>query len=189
MIYIMRHGKTVWNQLHKLQGSIDIPLNEQGREMAREARSKYPDLHFDICYCSPLSRARETAELFLAGSGTPIVLDDRLREMSFGDYEGTENVFEKPDCPVWKLFKDPTHYEAVDNAESFESLFRRTGEFIREVLIPADDAGKRILIVGHGAMSASILSQFRDVPLANFWDQLLGNCALEPIDRHTDERK
>lgn len=81
MLYIMRHGKTDWNAVHRLQGSEDIPLNEEGRQMARDARKKYGDLRFDICYCSPLQRAQETAEIFLEGSGTPILTDDRLREM------------------------------------------------------------------------------------------------------------
>ena len=65
MLYIMRHGKTDWNARHLLQGHTDIPLNEEGRKMAEDAREKYRDLHFDLCYCSPLSRAWETAELFL----------------------------------------------------------------------------------------------------------------------------
>ena len=64
MLYIMRHGKTDWNAVHRLQGSEDIPLNEEGRQMARDARKKYGDLRFDICYCSPLQRAQETAENF-----------------------------------------------------------------------------------------------------------------------------
>ena len=53
MLYIMRHGKTDWNALHKLQGRTDIPLNEEGRAMARAAREQYREVHFDICYCSP----------------------------------------------------------------------------------------------------------------------------------------
>ena len=44
MLYIMRHGKTDWNAVHRLQGSEDIPLNDEGRQMAAEAREKYKDL-------------------------------------------------------------------------------------------------------------------------------------------------
>ena len=54
MLYIMRHGKTDWNVLHKLQGRTDIPLNEEGRNMARKAAAIYKDINFDVCYCSPL---------------------------------------------------------------------------------------------------------------------------------------
>ena len=93
MLYIMRHGQTDWNKVHRLQGSTDIPLNDEGRRMALEAGKKYKDLHIDVCYCSPLKRAQETAELVLKGRDIPIITDDRLREMSFGLCEGEESVF------------------------------------------------------------------------------------------------
>ena len=50
MLYIMRHGKTEWNALHKIQGRTDIPLNEEGRLMAEKACEEYKDLHIDVCY-------------------------------------------------------------------------------------------------------------------------------------------
>ena len=56
--------------------------------MAREAAARYADIPFDICFCSPLSRAKETAEILLAGRDVPIQYDDRLKEMAFGEYEG-----------------------------------------------------------------------------------------------------
>ena len=59
MLYIMRHGKTDWNAKHKLQGRTDIPLNEEGIQMAEQAKEKYKDVNFDICYCSPLVRAKQ----------------------------------------------------------------------------------------------------------------------------------
>ena len=48
MLYIMRHGKTEWNALHKIQGRTDIPLNEEGRLMAEKACEEYKDLHIDV---------------------------------------------------------------------------------------------------------------------------------------------
>lgn len=181
MLYIMRHGKTDWNADRRLQGSEDIPLNEEGRQMARDARKKYGDLRFDICYCSPLQRAQETAEIFLEGSGTPILTDDRLREMGFGMYEGTEHVTQKPDCPVYTLFHDPVHYHAVDGAESLEHLYARSGSFIHDVLTPEVVSGKNVLIVAHGALDCSLICQYEEIPLEHFWDQLLGNCELRRL--------
>ena len=112
MLYIMRHGKTEWNELHKLQGQTDIPLNENGRKMAREAGKRYREIHFDICYCSPLIRAKETAELVLEGRAVPIVTDDHLMEMCFGEYEGIENSFALPDCPINLAFQAPERFVA-----------------------------------------------------------------------------
>ena len=178
MLYIMRHGKTDWNALHKLQGRTDIPLNEEGRAMARAAREQYREVHFDICYCSPLKRARETAQIFLEGRKVPILYDDRLQEMSFGIYEGVENSFQKPDCPINTLFFDPAAYRAVEGGESLEELYARTGEFLEHVVEPELAAGKSVLIVGHGAMNSSIVCQVKKIPLADFWSAGIENCKL-----------
>jgi probable phosphoglycerate mutase len=178
----MRHGQTDWNVRHKLQGRTDVPLNDTGRRMAAEAREKYRDIPIDICYCSPLIRAKETAEIFLAGRSVPIIEDERLREMGFGIYEGTEDVFHKPQCPVYKLFKDPLNYEPQDGAESFASLYSRTGEFIAEILMPELKQQKDVLIVGHGALNCSLINQLEQIPLERFWEKSHGNCELEKID-------
>lgn len=178
MLFIIRHGKTDWNREYRLQGRTDIPLNNDGRKMAREAGIRYSDIDFDICFTSPLSRAVETAELLMEGKKTPIVADDRLLEMSFGVCEGVDHVFQKPDCPVYSLFKDPENYKAVEGGESFEDLFARTGDFLKNTAIPLVEEGKNVLIVGHGAMNTSIVCQVRDIPLKDFWSVGIENCKL-----------
>lgn len=181
MLYIMRHGKTDWNAKHKLQGHADIPLNEEGRQMAEKAGEEYDGPAFDVCYCSPLVRAKETAEIFLKGTHTPIIADPRLIEMSFGVYEGIENSFQIPDCPINELFNDPEHYEPVKDGESLQELFARTGEFVEEVIEPLMKEEKNVLIVGHGAMNASIIGRIRKTPLKDFWNDLGKNCELRRL--------
>ena len=137
MLYIIRHGRTDWNDRHKLQGRTDVPLNEEGRRMAEEARETYRDVHFDICFCSPLIRAKETAEILLRGRDVPIQYDDRLMEMSFGRFEGLENSFDIPDCPINVLFFTPEQYVSPPGgAESLDDLFARTGAFLEEKADP-----------------------------------------------------
>lgn len=178
MLYIIRHGKTDWNEIHKLQGRTDIPLNDEGRQMARDAAKEYKDIHFDVCFCSPLCRARETAELLLEGRNVPIVIDERLKEMSFGIYEGVENSFAIGDCPVNVLFQHPEEYSPVPEGESLDELYARTGEFLREVVNPLLEEGKDVVIVGHGAMNSSIVCQVRNIPLKDFWSAGIPNCKL-----------
>lgn len=178
MLYIMRHGKTDWNVDYRLQGRTDIPLNDDGRQMARDAAQKYADVHFDVCYCSPLIRAQETAKLLLENRDVPIVTDNRLIEMSFGVCEGVDHVYSKPDCPVYPLFKDPENYKGVEGGETFEDLFARTGDFLSNEAIPLVNSGKDVLIVGHGAMNTSIVCQVRDIPLKDFWSVGIENCKL-----------
>ncbi|MCR4991162.1 MAG: histidine phosphatase family protein [Lachnospiraceae bacterium] len=182
MLYIIRHGRTDWNDLHKLQGRTDVPLNESGRSMAREAAVKYRDVHFDICYCSPLVRAKQTAEILLEGRDVPIVFDDRLKEMSFGSYEGIENSFAIPDCPINVFFKDPAHYtDPPGGAESIDDLFKRTGEFLEELVYPKIKEGRDVLIVGHGAMNSSIVCRIMERTRDRFWEAGIENCVLKQL--------
>ena len=179
MLYIIRHGKTDWNDRHKLQGRTDVPLNEEGRRMAEEAREAYRDVHFDICFCSPLIRAKETAEILLRGRDVPIQYDDRLMEMSFGIYEGQENSFDIPDCPINVLFFTPELYVSPPGgAESLDDLFARTGAFLEEKADPLVKEGKDVLIVGHGAMNSSIVCRVRNLPRSRFWSAGIENCKL-----------
>lgn len=179
MLYIMRHGKTEWNARHKLQGRTDIPLNEEGRLMAENASKEYENIHFDICFCSPLIRAEETARIVLQGRDIPIITDARLLEMSFGIYEGIENSFQIPDCPINVLFHNPAAYiTPVEGAESLADLYARTGEFLKEVVAPKLECGEDILIVGHGAMNASIICQIKNIPIEKFWSAGIENCKL-----------
>ena len=175
----MRHGKTEWNALHKLQGRTDIPLNEEGKRMARQACEKYKELNIDVCYCSPLVRALETAQIVLKNRKIPIIEDKRLSEMSFGEYEGIENSLAIPDCPINVIFNQPEKYiESVGGAETFEQLFARTGSFLKEVVEPQIQAGKDILIVGHGAMNSSIICQVKKLPIEEFWSAGIEQCKI-----------
>ncbi len=179
MLYIMRHGKTDWNARRKIQGRTDVPLNDEGRDMAQKAHDEYLDVHFDICFCSPLIRAKETAEILLKDRNVPIIYDDRLMEMCFGIYEGYENSFHYPDCPINVFFWTPEKYiTPVDKGESMDELFGRTGEFLREKVEPLLDEGKDVLIVGHGAMNSSIVCQVKGLPVKDFWSEGIENCKL-----------
>ena len=179
MLYIMRHGMTEWNRLHKLQGQRDIPLNEEGLSMARAAHDEYLNTHFDICFSSPLKRAAETASILLQGRDVPIIIDNRLREMSFGEYEGVQNSFLLPDCPINVLFKDPGSYkESIGGAETFAELFSRTNSFLSEMVFPELQKGKDILIVGHKGLNSAIISQIKQIPISQFWNNGVEQCKL-----------
>lgn len=65
LIYIVRHGLTEWNKLKKLQGAADVPLAKEGILLAEKTGEALRNVKFDICFTSPLSRAKQTAEYVL----------------------------------------------------------------------------------------------------------------------------
>ena len=184
----MRHGKTDWNNLKKIQGRTDIPLNEEGRKMAEEAREEYKDVHFDVCYCSPLIRAKETAEILLRDRDVPILFDDRLKEMSFGIYEGIQESFSIPDCPINVFFWHPEEYTTpVEGGESVDELFARTGEFLKECVYPKIKEGKDVLIVAHGATNSCIVCQVKNRERKDFWADGIPNCKIQTLIDTSDK--
>ena len=82
-VVLVRHGETDWNSDGRLMGQKDIPLNDKGREQAEVLRNKLANMSFDCCYSSPLSRAKETAEIICKGK-CDIICDDNLKER-FGE--------------------------------------------------------------------------------------------------------
>ena len=87
-LYLVRHGETDWNKVKKIQGQVDIPLNQFGKRLAEETAEGLRDIPFDLCISSPLSRAHETARIILYRKDIPIIKDARIEEMAFGEYEG-----------------------------------------------------------------------------------------------------
>ena len=75
-----------------LQGRTDIELSDKGRELARITGENLRDTHFDMVFSSPLKRAYETASLIVGGRDIPIVKNDLIKEMCFGDWEGQKYV-------------------------------------------------------------------------------------------------
>ena len=182
MIYLLRHGQTDWNKIHRLQGITDIPLNDTGRQMARDAYAKYKDISFDCCYSSPLVRAYETAELFLGDRNTPIIKDERFREMNFGPYEGTYGYFTDETHPLYSWFTAPETYVQKDGVETFEEMTARAVAGVENIRKNHDISKENILIAGHGAMCASIICYYKHMPLKDFWDALLKNCELYELE-------
>lgn len=89
--YVTRHGKTMFNTAHRMQGWSDTPLTAAGVEVATQLGKGIKDVPFTAVYSSDSGRARETAKLVLAAAGQskPIIEESSLRETCFGPFEGT----------------------------------------------------------------------------------------------------
>ena len=82
-LYLIRHGRTAWNNEDRLQGWADEPLDAVGQTQARALAAALHAVHFDAIYSSPLDRAMQTAGALAGPHGLEVVPDDRLLEWSF----------------------------------------------------------------------------------------------------------
>ena len=177
-LYLIRHGETVWNAKGLLQGKHDIELNEKGISAAENYGKQIADIYFDKIYSSPLKRAYKTACLIRGEKNTLIETDERLRELSFGNCEGTDfNIWRDKSCPYHCFFDNPALYEPPENGETLAHLCERTKNFIQEVIEPQLHSAQRLMIVAHGALNASIMTYLENNTLENFWGKgLQKNC-------------
>ena len=184
-LYLVRHGITDWNARKKIQGQVDIPLNETGRDLARKTAEGLKDVPFDLCMTSPLCRAKETARIILGSRNVNILDEPRLMEMAFGDYEGkccSREGWELPEG-FHKFFDDPAGYEPPRGGESFADVKKRTGAFLADLYHKPEYQGLNILITTHGAALAGLLNNIKEEPLSRYWgDGVHRNCAVTEVE-------
>lgn len=147
-LYIVRHGKTNWNVKGLLQGSTNIDINEDGINEAKELAKNINLNKIDICICSPLSRAKQTADILINGK-KEIIYDDLLVERGFGDYEGKKINFDLIVSQWDYKLNDSTH-----NIESLQDCLARARKFLDS--LKEKYPNKSILIVSHGGFMKAL---------------------------------
>ncbi len=183
-VYLVRHGETDWNRAFKLQGQSDIELNQIGEELAVITADALKDIRFDCIYSSPLSRAITTAKILRGNRDLRINTDNRLIEIGFGDGEG--GVIPRRDGdvsdPIYQFEFDTENYIPPRGGETFKEVYDRSSDFWDNVIVPLEGRYENVLIIGHGCLNRTILNRLMSVPLKNFWDIKLDNCAVSLID-------
>ena len=128
-IYLVRHGKTEWNDKKLIQGRTNIPLNKEGILEAKLLAKNIDIENIDICLCSPLIRAKQTAKI-LCNNKIDIILDERLKERSFGNLEGQKIDFD--------LIIKQWDYKLNDSdggIESIQDCLKRAKLFLDDIKI------------------------------------------------------
>lgn len=184
-LYFVRHGETDWNKEKRIQGNVNIELNDFGRHLARETGKGLKDIPFDVCYTSPLWRARETAEIILSGREVPIIEHEKISEMAFGVYEGgccSKAGWNLPK-EFNKFFEDPAAYIAPEGGEDFYTMKKRTGEFLYELYNNEELRDSNVLVTTHGAALAGILNNIKEEDVSNYWGiGVHKNCAVTEVE-------
>jgi probable phosphoglycerate mutase len=151
-IYLARHGQTDWNATHRLQGSIDVPLNATGRAQAQALAEALRGVRIDRVYSSTLARSRETAEI--ARGEAPLESLDGLREQRMGKFEGVRLDSDSVVTAEYdRRSVDPD--DALDGGESLNQHLERVRAAMDAIL--ARHPSGSILIIGHGGTNKLVL--------------------------------
>jgi probable phosphoglycerate mutase len=150
-IVAIRHGETAWNVEGRIQGHLDVPLNELGRWQAERLAQALAHEGIAVAYTSDLRRALETAQALVGVGGQPLVLEQGLRERDFGSFQGQtfreiEALFPEQ-AERWRL-RDPTF--APGGGESLNVFFARCLATVTR--LAEAHPGQTIAVVAHGGV-------------------------------------
>lgn len=144
ILYTVRHGQTDWNLNNLLQGNTDNSLNETGIKQAQNVEQNLSNIHFDLCYSSPLSRAYDTAKIICNGN-VDIIIDNRLEERELGELEGKcVSLYDG------KIYWDYSLNSDNSGVECVQDLLARVTSFYEGLRKKYNN--ETILIVAHGAI-------------------------------------
>mgnify|MGYP000226990140 CR=1 FL=1 len=146
-IWFLRHGQTEWNKVYRLQGQLDSPLTQQGiAEAKRQAVIMPPILaNSPEIFASPLGRARQTADIALAGA--TYQTDPRLMEIHAGKWQGLVRTDIMAAHPDWAA-SGPSALEIYEAAKGGEGL----AAFQARITAFLDDLTQPSVIVAHGLL-------------------------------------
>lgn len=146
-LYVIRHGRTSWNEKGLMQGRVNIKLSETGKKEAKDIREELKDISFDICISSPLKRTLETASI-VTDNKYKIITDELLIERNLGEFEGKKYAeYEKLKFWDYKLNNDSYGVEPV------KDILKRTSSFLNNL---KEKNYKTVLIVSHAATIRAI---------------------------------
>lgn len=181
-IIAVRHGETAWNVGQRIQGHLDIELNETGRLQAlRLARALAERETIDAIYCSDLSRARQTAQAVADALGLPLTPTPALRERSFGEYEGLTFPQVRESWPDqaerWRR-RDPD-WAPPGGGESLRELKERLTQTVNELAVR--HVGQHIALFTHGGVLDMLYRIAAGMGLQDARTWQLGNTAVNRL--------
>ncbi len=180
-LILIRHGETEWSRTGRHTGRTDIPLTSAGEERASTLAARMGSFAPAVVLCSPLERARRTAEL--AGL-TPDAIDPDLLEWDYGQWEGvtTPEIREQLNDPTWTIWSRP-----IPGGEQAEDVAIRCARAIRRVL-PAVGDGADAVLVAHGHYLRILTATWLGLPAIDGRLWVLDAGALSILGYERDQR-
>ena len=167
LLYLTRHGETIWNRLGKTQGIQDTSLTDLGRIQAKKLGQQLKkNNNINAIYCSDLLRARETAEIIGKEISIEPTSSSLLREVAFGNWEGLSipEIEEQYSGQLARWRNELTF--APEGGESLLAVQDRIVSFIKMIKEKHQNSDDNILIVSHAATTKVIILSLIGIPLS-----------------------
>jgi len=172
-IYYVRHGQTDWNLTRKMQGGgTEKELNETGINQANETRKELENVKYDIIICSPMYRAKQTAEIINKDKNVKTIIDERIRERKLGKLEGHE-ITDEIEKQIWDY---NLNYQ-IPEGENLHDFEKRILGFLEDIKKKYSD--KTVLIVAHGGVAKVIKAHLYGMPKSKLLSDIsTKNCEI-----------
>jgi len=155
VIYLIRHGETEFNRLKRLQSATDNPLNSRGEEQARAAARFLSNKALTEVVSSPLLRAKQTADAIADASGCKLRIDQRLTELSLGEWEGwNEDELLEKSAVEFAKWRENYHLISPPGGESVLEGIERVGPLVEELI--SGSAESDVAVVGHQGINLCV---------------------------------
>ncbi|MBI1194781.1 MAG: histidine phosphatase family protein [Gammaproteobacteria bacterium] len=184
IIDLIRHGEPVGGNRYRGHG-IDDPLSERGWA---QMWSAVGDMHpWTRIVTSPLTRCRAFAEALGERSGIPFEVDERFREVGFGNWEGrTAEEVETADPKGYRAFYDDPVGNRPEGAEPLHDFMKRISAAYEDARNA--HAGRHILIVAHAGVIRAVTTAILEAPVSSIYRQRVDNAGIVRIRHSVDGR-
>jgi 2,3-bisphosphoglycerate-dependent phosphoglycerate mutase len=179
-ITAIRHGETAWNVDTRIQGQLDISLNETGCWQAEQAGKAMAGESIDVIYSSDLSRAYETALAVAKHHGLTVTVDRDLREREFGVFQGKTFAEIEAQLPEQALaWRKRVPDFAPEGGESLLQFRERVAQCLCR--LSNENAGKHIIVVSHGGVMDILYREATSLELQAPRTWQLGNASINRV--------
>lgn len=180
-LLLVRHGRTSWNSDRRVQGQIDVPLDEVGEQQAQCIAERMRSLPITAIYTSPLQRAQATAKVIAAQLNLPIHCDDRLMEYNFGVISGlTSDEIEAQYPQLARHWADEVWAVPIEGSEGRENFGVRVTTVMNDII--ARHPGEQVAVIAHGGTFSVYLAKVLGLDLKRRQPFHFGNTSLSSVE-------
>jgi len=182
-ILLIRHGETAWNRSGIFRGTHDVPLNDVGRDQANLLAAALRTRQIDAAYTSPLSRARQTAQIVLAEHNIEPAVETGLLDINYGDWTGlreTQVARRWPD--QYRLWTNHAHKAQIPAGDTLQAVSDRA--FAAMEAIGARHECQTVALFAHRVVNKLLVLAALTLPTERFGFIRQDNCCLNEFDRN-----